>query len=59
MDEQSRLALRHRWFVVHYQSKIRADGEFAGLEALVRMNHPKYAEIPPASFISLPKRMAL
>jgi EAL domain-containing protein (putative c-di-GMP-specific phosphodiesterase class I) len=59
MDEQLRLALRHRWFVVHYQSKIRADGEFAGLEALVRINHPKYGEIPPASFISVAEENGL
>jgi diguanylate cyclase (GGDEF)-like protein len=51
MDEELRIALREGYFVVHYQPKVGADRQLAGLEALVRMNHPEHGQIPPMSFI--------
>ncbi len=53
MNEELRLGLENGYFVVYYQPKVGVDGALAGLEALVRMNHPKYGQIPPASFISV------
>jgi len=51
MDEELREALRNEYFVVHYQPKVTEEGRIAGLEALVRMQHPVHGQIPPASFI--------
>ncbi len=53
MNEEVRLGLENGYFVVYYQPKVGVDGALAGLEALVRMNHPQYGQIPPASFISV------
>jgi diguanylate cyclase (GGDEF)-like protein len=51
MNEELKLAIKNNYFIIHYQPKVGADGRFAGLEALVRMEHPKYGLIPPANFI--------
>ena len=56
LDTQQELqqAIRERQFVVHYQS--RADthtGRLAGLEALVRWQHPQRGMLMPADFIPL------
>jgi diguanylate cyclase (GGDEF)-like protein len=53
MNEQLKLALENDGFVVYYQPKVGVDGALAGLEALVRMKHPEYGQIPPVSFISV------
>lgn len=40
--------------VLHYQPKVRcADGEVAGVEALVRWIHPEHGFMPPDEFIRL------
>lgn len=51
MEEELRAGLRHGYFVVHYQPKVRADRKVVGFEALVRMNHPVHGLIPPGDFI--------
>lgn len=47
-------AISHGELVVHYQPKINlADGRWAGVEALVRWQHPVYGLIFPDSFIHI------
>ncbi|MBI3504684.1 MAG: response regulator [Proteobacteria bacterium] len=47
-----RLAFEHREFELLYQPKIRMlTGEFAGVEALVRWNHPELGLLEPSHFI--------
>ena len=50
-------ALRTRQFVLHYQPKISlADGTPAGVEALVRWQHPTLGLLPPDRFLPLVER---
>jgi EAL domain-containing protein (putative c-di-GMP-specific phosphodiesterase class I) len=47
-----RTALSRREFVVHYQPKVEiASGALAGVEALVRWNHPRQGLLPPSRFL--------
>ena len=48
---QLRLALDMDGFEVHYQPKVTADGRLAGVEALVRLNHPEHGLLRPAGFL--------
>lgn len=51
MSELAR-AIDDNQLELHYQPKLRLDdGRFAGVEALVRWNHPHEGMIPPADFI--------
>ncbi len=38
---------------LHYQPKVRFDGQVAGLEALVRWVHPERGKVPPDEFVPL------
>ena len=45
---------------LHYQAKVMAaDGEFTGVEALLRWQHPRRGMVPPASFIPVAERFGL
>jgi EAL domain-containing protein (putative c-di-GMP-specific phosphodiesterase class I)/FixJ family two-component response regulator len=47
-------ALRDGQFALHYQPKVRlADGRPAGVEALVRWQHPEFGLLPPDRFLPL------
>jgi EAL domain-containing protein (putative c-di-GMP-specific phosphodiesterase class I)/ActR/RegA family two-component response regulator len=47
-------ALREGQFVLHYQPKVHlASGRPAGVEALVRWQHPKFGLLPPDRFLPL------
>src|SRR5690348_17497233 len=47
-------ALRDEQFVLHYQPKVHlASGRPAGVEALVRWQHPQFGLLPPDRFLSL------
>ncbi len=59
MEEELRRGLRHGYFVVHYQPKVRSDRKIVGFEALVRMNHPVHGLIPPSEFISIAEASGL
>jgi diguanylate cyclase (GGDEF)-like protein len=48
-----REALDHGYLKVYYQPLRTPSGEFAALEALVRIEHPRYGSIPPAEFITI------
>jgi diguanylate cyclase (GGDEF)-like protein len=55
-----RRAIEEGQLALHYQPKaVLATGEVAGVEALVRWNHPERGMIPPDSFISLAERSGL
>jgi diguanylate cyclase (GGDEF)-like protein len=52
IEQMIRDALRLGWFSLHYQPQIKlADGQRAGVEALLRLNHPDKGLIPPGQFI--------
>jgi len=59
MDQELRTALREERFTVHYQPQIGAAGQFLGLEALVRLNHPERGQIPPMQFIPVAEESGL
>ncbi|GGV82889.1 putative bifunctional diguanylate cyclase/phosphodiesterase [Streptomyces thermoviolaceus] len=44
---------------LHYQPKVRFDGQVAGLEALVRWIHPERGKVPPDEFIAIAESSGL
>ncbi|MEU8790138.1 EAL domain-containing protein [Streptomyces sp. NPDC048643] len=44
---------------LHYQPKVRFDGQVAGLEALVRWVHPERGKVPPDEFIAIAESSGL
>ncbi|MGP4112077.1 putative bifunctional diguanylate cyclase/phosphodiesterase [Streptomyces sp. 4N509B] len=44
---------------LHYQPKVRFDGAVAGLEALVRWEHPDRGRVPPDEFITIAETSGL
>ncbi|WP_181909419.1 bifunctional diguanylate cyclase/phosphodiesterase [Paenibacillus taihuensis] len=55
-----RRALDHQEFEIYYQPQIEiATGRIAGLEALLRWNHPKIGPISPAIFIPIAEESGL
>lgn len=60
MERDLRLALRNELLQVHYQPKVSLEnGEIAGMEALVRWEHPERGLISPAQFIPLAEETGL
>ncbi|SQH76179.1 Sensory box protein [Shewanella benthica] len=55
-----RQAIKEDLFEVYYQPKIDLkSGKMAGMEALVRLNHPEQGLIPPSEFIPLAEENGL
>ncbi|MGW4201434.1 putative bifunctional diguanylate cyclase/phosphodiesterase [Streptomyces sp. NPDC004726] len=54
-----RRALDAREVELHYQPKVRFDGQVAGLEALVRWVHPDRGRVPPDEFIAIAESSGL
>ncbi|MER7044240.1 putative bifunctional diguanylate cyclase/phosphodiesterase [Streptomyces jumonjinensis] len=54
-----RRALDAREVELHYQPKVRFDGHVAGLEALVRWDHPDRGRVPPDEFIAIAESSGL
>ncbi|MFJ6659323.1 putative bifunctional diguanylate cyclase/phosphodiesterase [Streptomyces sp. NPDC091377] len=54
-----RRALDAREVQLHYQPKVRFDGEVAGLEALMRWVHPERGKVPPDEFIAIAESSGL
>jgi diguanylate cyclase (GGDEF)-like protein len=59
IDQALRQALQEGLFRVHYQPKVGSDGSFAGFEALLRLDHPKLGNLPPALFNPLAEAKGL
>ncbi len=59
LDQELKRALRERLFTVHYQPKVNADGGFAGMEALLRLDHPVLGQISPVKFIPIAEQSGL
>ncbi len=54
-----RRALETGGVELHYQPKVRFDGQVAGLEALVRWNHPERGRVNPDEFITMAETSGL
>ncbi|ANS68150.1 phosphodiesterase [Streptomyces lincolnensis] len=54
-----RRALDRHEVQLHYQPKVRFDGQVAGLEALVRWVHPERGRVPPDEFIAIAESSGL
>jgi diguanylate cyclase (GGDEF)-like protein len=59
MEQELGRALQEGWFTVHYQPKFTAENYLAGMEALVRMNHPREGQILPGRFIAIAESSGL
>jgi len=59
IEQDLREGLREGWFVVHYQPKFTSGGRVAGMEALIRMNHPRQGQILPTQFIPIAESTGL
>ena len=60
LENALRVALRRQEFVLHYQPKVTVDTrELAGVEALIRWQHPQRGLVPPLTFIPLMEETGL
>jgi diguanylate cyclase (GGDEF)-like protein len=59
MENELYLAIKKGHFVVYYQPQVDVNGEFSGVEALVRWQHPKKGMISPAEFIPVAENNGL
>lgn len=59
IEQNLRSALQKGWFRLLYQPKFTATGELAGMEALIRLDHPELGEIQPAQFIPVAEATGL
>jgi EAL domain-containing protein (putative c-di-GMP-specific phosphodiesterase class I) len=60
MESQLALAVERNEFLLHFQPQVRAtDGVFAGVEALIRWNHPERGLLWPDAFIPLAEQRRL
>ena len=53
LEEDMRLALKERQFILYYQSQVHHSGRIIGAEVLIRWLHPERGLVSPAEFIPL------
>ena len=60
MENELHRALERNEFSVHYQPKVSlSDGTIAGMEALLRWEHPQLGFVPPDEFIPIAEQTGL
>lgn len=59
MQRDLRHAIARGELMLHFQPKLRANGELAGVEALLRWTHPQRGSVSPAQFIPVAERFGL
>jgi diguanylate cyclase (GGDEF)-like protein/PAS domain S-box-containing protein len=59
MEADLRAAISGGQFVLHFQPQVVGQGRVAGVEALVRWQHPQRGMVSPAEFISLAEECGL
>ena len=59
LENELRLAVQQRQFVVHYQPQVSYEGDVVGAEALVRWQHPARDLVMPGHFIALAEELGL
>jgi len=60
MEKSIREAIRKNEFIVHYQPQINVNtGMIAGMEALVRWQHPEHGILSPLQFIPIAEKSGL
>jgi EAL domain-containing protein (putative c-di-GMP-specific phosphodiesterase class I) len=59
MEEDLRLALDQKHFLLHFQAQVVEDGRITGAEALVRWQHPQRGLVSPLEFIPLAEETGL
>lgn len=59
LERFMRRAVRDGGFEMYYQPEYGADGRLRGLEALLRLHHPKYGMVSPDRFIPIAEESGL
>ena len=59
LESDLRAALAEDQFSLHYQPQVDHLGQYIGVEALLRWNHPERGNVPPAEFIPLAEETGL
>jgi len=59
LENGLRYALQRGELVVYYQPRMKTEGGIAGMEALIRWNHPTLGLVPPGKFIPLAEETGL
>ena len=59
LEADLREAVQQQQFVLYYQPQVVGAGRIAGVEALVRWQHPQHGVVSPAKFIALAEETGL